>query len=464
MLTHAEIRRYIKDGIPEDEHHDDTLSRCAWAWRARGQREEWAYQRWQTIVSQTTLTDKSWPFTREDFDRHWKRADAEWTEREARRRERDEDADEDAEDEDDFFEAEVDERERALLIDQKARGRLATRGWEEPSLLDSTELDIPYPDWVIAGYIEAGTVGHLDGAYGTAKTFLALDWACCVVTGMKWFGHQVHRGNVLYVAAEGQKGISRRIRAWELARSKKIEKGALSVVLKPVQLASDAAVGWLKKQIRDHAADFVIIDTLARSIDGLNENDAGDMGLAVTALYQLRDARGEALTTVMAVVHAGWGDQTRSRGSSRLPSDADWAHLMEKDKKISELFHLTGKKMKEDQLPESRHFTLAVYQVKPPDKDHGPVTSCALQKASIAETKAAEAAGEGEGKGTDAAVLKYLAEYPGSTGQEVADGCRRADGTSQDRSNTYKQLKRLRDEDHKVRSEGEGRDRTWYLA
>ncbi len=96
MLTQRELRDYIKHGIPEDEPQDETLARCVWAWRVRSARKEWAYQRWLTIVSKTTLTDPAWPFTRDDFDRHWKGADEkrsaqEAAEREARRHDDDHD-------------------------------------------------------------------------------------------------------------------------------------------------------------------------------------------------------------------------------------------------------------------------------------------------------------------------------------------------------------------------------------
>jgi hypothetical protein len=198
-----------------------------------------------------------------------------------------------------------------------------------------------------------------------------------------------------------------------MARKQPIDKGDLTIISQAVQLASGTAVSWLCQQVIDYEADFLIIDTLARSIDGLNENDAVDMGTVVTAMYRLRDARGEAMTAIMPVVHTGWENQNRSRGSSRLPSDTDFVHLMEKGK--DGVFTLTGKKMKEDQLPEDRSFTLDVRQVLPPSEGHGPVTSCVLRKATIAEAEAAAAAAQDD---PDEQILKHLRAHPEGSNRE----------------------------------------------
>ena len=420
MLTQRELQHYVRHGIPEDEAQDDTLTRCVWAWRVRNARKEWAYQRWETIVSKTTLKDPAWPFTRNDFDSKWKSADAKRSAEEAAEREARRLRDDDAGADEDDLEAEVAERVRALLIEQMSRARLATRGWTDPGALDSTELDVQYPDWLIQDFIEDGTVGNLTGAFGTAKSFMAIDWACCVATGKDWFGQKVRKANVIYVAAEGQKGIGRRIRAWEKARKTKIEKSALTVVIKPVQLASEAAVGWLERQIIDSEADFLIIDTLARSIDGLNDSDTADMGLVITALYKIRDARGENMTTSLVVAHTGWENKERSRGSSRLPSDSDFVFNMRKDEKTG-VFTLKCTKFKEDQEPLPRYFTLGVFQVLPPCGDHGPVTSCVLQKATVEEEEAAPAK-----VNPDEQLLSHLREHTqGSTVAEMEDALHR---------------------------------------
>jgi hypothetical protein len=94
LLTRTQIRRYRNDGIPEDEGQDNILSRCVWAWRFRNTTRKAAYARWQEIVSKTTLTEPGRPFTNRDFNRHWKGADAYWSEQEQGTRLDDDDDDE----------------------------------------------------------------------------------------------------------------------------------------------------------------------------------------------------------------------------------------------------------------------------------------------------------------------------------------------------------------------------------
>ena len=47
------------------------------------------------------------------------------------------------------------------------------------------------------------------------KSFVALDWACHVALGLPWRGREVTQGDVVYVVAEGKKGIPGRVSAWE---------------------------------------------------------------------------------------------------------------------------------------------------------------------------------------------------------------------------------------------------------
>jgi putative DNA primase/helicase len=45
----------------------------------------------------------------------------------------------------------------------------------------------------------------------SAKSFIAVDLACCVATGTQWRSHQVERGKVLYLIAEGTSGLFLRV-------------------------------------------------------------------------------------------------------------------------------------------------------------------------------------------------------------------------------------------------------------
>src|SRR5687768_9638876 len=63
--------------------------------------------------------------------------------------------------------------------------------------------------------VEAGAQGVIYGPSGEGKSFVALDWALSVATGRDWQGHATKKGTVLYVVAEGGRGIKKRIAAWK---------------------------------------------------------------------------------------------------------------------------------------------------------------------------------------------------------------------------------------------------------
>src|SRR4051794_15695458 len=87
-------------------------------------------------------------------------------------------------------------------------------GAEELHFLSEDELAaLPPPAYLIDGLIEAGSFAVLFGPPAHGKTFLALDVALSVTTGMPCLGQTVEPGRVAYVAAEGVRQLPRRIDA-----------------------------------------------------------------------------------------------------------------------------------------------------------------------------------------------------------------------------------------------------------
>ncbi len=337
-----------------------------------------------------------------------------------------------------------------LLADQQAKAKLAAKSWTPPAQLDSNELGVHHPDWLIADYIERGDVGLTVGICGSAKSFLTLDWGCCVATGKNWFGHRVRPANVVYVAAEGQRGVGKRAKAWTIDNSQDIDKGSLTIISGAVPLASETATGWLEDQLREHQADLLIIDTIARSINGLNENDAADMGQVIEVMYRLRDARGEAMTAVTGIHHSGWTNQTRSRGSSRFESNVDFVHLLEKNDQTG-IFTLTGKKSKEDRPPKPRHFSLRPIEVVPARDGRDAITSCVLQPASVPVWETPPNAD------ADTQVLLHVRDNPGQSTGTIADTLKRNEKNISSALNRLKRQTLLREEKH-------GTTKAWYTA
>jgi hypothetical protein len=153
------------------------------------------------------------------------------------------------------------------------------------ALLDSAGLDtIAAPAPVIDGLLYSGGIAWLYGKPGTYKSVLALDWACCVSTGLPWLEHETAEGPVLYLYAEGIAGLRARVRAWEAragCASKVIFLPVAVQVTNGIDLAAfTALVGELKPAL-------IILDTQARVTVGIEENSAMEMGRVVVAASEI---------------------------------------------------------------------------------------------------------------------------------------------------------------------------------
>ena len=66
-------------------------------------------------------------------------------------------------------------------------------------------------DRLVKGLIGEQSFAVIAGATGAAKTFLALSMGLHLAINRTWFGRKVTRCGVLYVGAEGQAGIRKRM-------------------------------------------------------------------------------------------------------------------------------------------------------------------------------------------------------------------------------------------------------------
>jgi len=156
------------------------------------------------------------------------------------------------------------------------------------------------------------------GKSGAAKSFLALDWALSVASGIPWFGHAVKPGWVVYVAAEGQAGMGARYRAWlEGHGVDAVDRFRLLPVA--VNLLDGTEVERAERTIAQlpEPPVLVVVDTISRTTPGADENARRDMGLFVAAIDRLTP---DALC--LAVHHSRRSDdQERGSGSLRNTSD-----------------------------------------------------------------------------------------------------------------------------------------------
>jgi hypothetical protein len=178
---------------------------------------------------------------------------------------------------------------------------------------------LPAPTWLLDGMLPAGGFVTLYGPSGAGKSFLALDWSLCIAAGVPWYGREVRQGAVLYIAAEGVAGLYRRIDAWLTARQEPPDSirfiaGAVNLLDRHQLANAHAAVATMPEP-----PAVIVVDTMARSMVGGDENAARDVGLFIDALDQLARPHHAAR---LAVHHTGkTGDD--ERGSSALRGASD---------------------------------------------------------------------------------------------------------------------------------------------
>ena len=184
-------------------------------------------------------------------------------------------------------------------------------------------MDMPDPDWLIDQVIPDKSVGIMWGQFGTCKTFLGLDLAMKMVTGMDWFGRKLDHGSVLYVIGEGQGVLKPRLYAWNefYHRPKRI----FDLRFRPfsVQLTEESDISQVVSYVRYRMPKLklLVIDTLSRSIVGADENEAQAMSVVVDNVTKLRDR----LDCTCLLIHHSRKDAESMRGSSVLPGAIDFS-------------------------------------------------------------------------------------------------------------------------------------------
>ena len=176
------------------------------------------------------------------------------------------------------------------------------------------------PEWIVKHWIARAGLGIIYGESGAGKSFIMLDLAMHIATGRPWNAKRVRQGRVVYICAEGQAGFRNRVRAY--CQQHEIDPATVQIgvisdvpnlLLQDHQLLSERVNAW-------GGADVVIIDTLAQTTPGSNENSSEDMGKALSHIRAMHSATG----AMMLLVHHAGKDLTRgARGWSGIKAAAD---------------------------------------------------------------------------------------------------------------------------------------------
>jgi hypothetical protein len=191
------------------------------------------------------------------------------------------------------------------------------------TFLTTEELkQLPPTKWRVKGLFPDQGLASIYGPSGSGKSFLALDLMAAIVRGTSFYGSKTNHCSVVYVALEGTGGIARRIEAYETHHNITFPR-TFRVVTDMLSLFnSEAKIFAAAINEEGLNEGVIVIDTLAQSAPGSDENSSADMGRIISNAQLLqRETNG----LVVLIHHTGKDASRGARGHSSLFAALDAA-------------------------------------------------------------------------------------------------------------------------------------------
>jgi hypothetical protein len=232
--------------------------------------------------------------------------------------------------------------------------------------------------WLIKNVLPDAGLIVLFGASGSGKTFVAIDMAYAIAMGIQWRGNRTKKGRVLIIAAEGGKGMSKRLKAYlkhHKIDPKDVDIGLL--IVPPNFLLSEDVTELAAAVSASGGADVIIVDTFAQVTPGANENSSEDVGLALANARALEMATG---ATILMVDHSGKDTSKGVRGWSGKRAAADAELEVLKYENGTRELRITKMKDGDDGLKWGFRLETIIVGT---DSDGDPITSCVAVEADV---------------------------------------------------------------------------------
>lgn len=215
----------------------------------------------------------------------------------------------------------------------------------------------PAVDWVIDGWMTAGTVSLLYGKKDSYKSFVSISAGMSVAAGVDWYGHKTAPGGFAYLCGEGRSGIAARMQAWASHHGVNPTSLPLFLGKRRMRLDDEAEVSAIAESLAKTISDLrwpnlrmLIIDTLSSSTPSMDENDAAAMATAIDVCKNVIAERFGC--AVLIVHHAGKDVERGARGSSSIEGNAESVMLLKrKDDGAAERVELECKHIKDAGRP-----------------------------------------------------------------------------------------------------------------
>jgi len=192
----------------------------------------------------------------------------------------------------------------------------------------------PPAKWLVDRLLPDRGIVSLVGDSNVGKSFYALNASLAIARGEPWFGKAVMQGSVVYVAAEGGYGFGRRLDAYAKHHDLDLDDLPFGFIDNGLDLCSN---GKDTEEIIGAVQDFqettgqpirlVVLDTMARMMNGGDENSSVDMGHVLAMVSKISQA---TKSVVLLVHHVGKDAQRGARGHSSFRAALDTQLLVTK--------------------------------------------------------------------------------------------------------------------------------------
>lgn len=260
-------------------------------------------------------------------------------------------------------------------------------------------------EWLVKSMFSKRSFGVIYGKSGSRKSFITIDMSCAIASASVWQNRRTQAGAVVYIAAEGQSGMAKRVKAWEIANKRKVKH--LYILGNSMMMTTPSDRNELINSIREIEGknkvkvQLIVLDTLARNFDG-DENSSDAIGKFIHACDLVKDTIN---ASILCVHHSGKDTSRGGRGSSALNAACDFEFQVTHDSKTG-LTTLSNTKQKDAEEAPNLVFEFQPVDLGVKCEDGEPITSLALLTPAI--TKSSET-------GDNNPLLKALREVFGGS-------------------------------------------------
>ena len=269
------------------------------------------------------------------------------------------------------------------------------------TFLTTDELKkLPTTKWRVKGLFPEHGLGSIYGPSGSGKSFLALDLMAAVACGSAFYGHKTTQCPVVYVALEGTGGIAKRVEAYETHHKIKLPP-TFRIVTDMLSLFSSEAAVFAEAVIEAGLnKGVIVIDTLAQSAPGSDENSSAHMGMIISNAQLL-----QRMTNGLVVLihHTGKDASRGARGHSSLYAALDAALEV---KRTQGGLEWLSDKVKDGESGNATSFRLERV-VLGKDEDGDEISSCVAVGDLFRKPTLAQPKGKNQKAVLDALLLKF---------------------------------------------------------